>query len=90
MSHLQRVAHCHVSAMSGSAAQYAHWGVQIKKGHDLYLTGNKIAELFHAAVHEMWPDTGKEELKQYSAHSLCAWACVLLDEADKSPEYIKK
>ena len=32
----------------------------------------------------------KEELKRYSAHSLCVWACVLLDEAGKSPEYIKK
>ena len=32
----------------------------------------------------------KEELKRYSAHSLRVWAWVLLDEAGKSPEYIKK
>ena len=28
--------------------------------------------------------------KKYSAHSLRVWACVLLDEAGKSPEFIKK
>jgi hypothetical protein len=29
-------------------------------------------------------------LKQYSAHSLRVWACVLLNEAGKLPDYIKK
>jgi hypothetical protein len=29
-------------------------------------------------------------VQQYSAHSLQVWACVLLDEAGKSPDYIKK
>ena len=61
-----------------------------KRGKILYLTGNKIAELLRAAVREIRPDTSKEELKRYSAHSLRVWACVLLDEAGKSPEYIKK
>jgi hypothetical protein len=31
-----------------------------------------------------------DNLKKYSAHSFCVWACVLLDEVGKSPEYIKK
>jgi hypothetical protein len=61
-----------------------------KQGKTLYLTGNKIAELLRAAVRAIRPDTTKEELKRYSAHSLRVWACVLLDEAGKSPEYIKK
>jgi hypothetical protein len=56
----------------------------------LYLTGNKITELLRAAVHTIQPDTSKEDLKRYSTHSLRVWACVLLDEAGKSPEYIKK
>ena len=56
----------------------------------LYLTGNKIAKLLCAAVRTIRPDTSKEDLKRYSAHSLRVWACVLLDEAGKSPEYIKK
>jgi hypothetical protein len=31
-----------------------------------------------------------ENINWYSAHSLQVWACVLLDEAGKSPDYIKK
>ncbi len=61
-----------------------------KQGKTLYLTGNKIAELLRAAVRAIRLDTTKEELKRYSAHSLRVWACVLLDEVGKSPEYIKK
>ena len=36
------------------------------------------------------PDTTPDKLKRYSAHSLRVWACVLLDEAGKLPDYIKK
>jgi hypothetical protein len=35
------------------------------------------------------PVTTPDELKQYSAHSLRVWACVLLDEVGKLPDYIK-
>jgi hypothetical protein len=61
-----------------------------KKGKVIYLTGNKIAELLRKAVKEVRPDTTSDELKWYSAHSLRVWACVLLDEAGKLPDYIKK
>jgi hypothetical protein len=61
-----------------------------KKGKVIYLTGNKIAELLWKAVRKVHPDTTPDKLKQYSAHSLRLWACVLLDEAGKYPEYIKK
>ena len=37
----------------------------------------------------MRPNISKEEEQQYSAHLLQVWACVLLDEAGKSPDYIK-
>jgi hypothetical protein len=63
---------------------------KLKQGKTLYLTDNKIAELLRAVVRAIRPDTTKEELKRYSTHSLRIWACVLLDEAGKSPEYIKK
>ncbi len=63
---------------------------KLKQGKALYLTGNKIAELLHAAIRAIRLDKTKEELKRYSAHSPCIWACVLLNEAGKSPEYIKK
>jgi hypothetical protein len=61
-----------------------------KKGKVIYLTSNKIAELFWKAVKEVRPDTTLDKLKWYSAHSLRVWACILLDEAGKLPDYIKK
>jgi hypothetical protein len=61
-----------------------------KKGKVIYLTGYKIAELLRMAVKEVWPDTTLDELKRYSAHFLRVWACILLDEAGKLPDYIKK
>ncbi len=63
---------------------------RMKKGKSSYLTGNKIAELLWKAVKSIRPDTSSEDLKQYSAHSLRVWACVLLDEAGMPPDYIKK
>jgi hypothetical protein len=39
------------------------------------------------AVH---PNISKEEEQRYSAHLLLVWACVLLDEVGKLPDYIKK
>jgi hypothetical protein len=61
-----------------------------KKGKVIYLTGNKIAKLLRKAVKKVRPDTTLDKLKRYSAHSLRVWAWVLLDEAGKLPDYIKK
>ena len=61
-----------------------------KKGKSIYLTGNKIVEFLRKAVKSIRPDTSSEDLKQCSAHSLRVWAFVLLDEAGKPPDYIKK
>jgi hypothetical protein len=61
-----------------------------KKGKVIYLTGNKIAELFRKAIKKVRPDTTPNKLKRYSAHYLRVWACVLLDEVGKLPDYIKK
>ncbi len=61
-----------------------------KKGKVIYLIGNKIAKLLLKAVKEVWPDTTPDKLKWYSTHSLRVWACVLLDEVGKLPDYIKK
>ena len=52
--------------------------------------GNKITELHRKAVKSVWLDTTPEELKQYSAHSLRVWACILLNETGKLSDYIKK
>jgi hypothetical protein len=61
-----------------------------KKGKVIYLTGNKIAELLRKAVNKVCPNTTPVKLKQYSAHFLRVWACVLLDEAGKFLDCIKK
>ncbi len=61
-----------------------------KKGRIIYFTGNKIAELLPKAVKKVCPDTTPGKLKLYSAHFLRVWACVLLNEAGKLPDYIKK
>ena len=63
---------------------------RMKKGKSIYLTGNKIAELLRKTVKSVRPDTTSEDIKQYSAHSLRVWACVLLEKAGKPPDYIKK
>ncbi len=61
-----------------------------KKGKIIYLTGTKIAELLWKAIKKVRPDTTPDKLKRHSAHSLRVWACVLLNEAGKWPDYIKK
>jgi hypothetical protein len=61
-----------------------------KKGKVIYLTGNKIAELLWKAIKEVQPDTTPDKLKRYFTHSLRVWGCVLLDEAGKLPDYIKR
>jgi hypothetical protein len=62
----------------------------LKKDALAYITGSRIAILFWAMVRAVHPTISKEEEQQYSAHSLQVWACVLLDEAGKPPDYIKK
>ncbi len=61
-----------------------------KKDSLAYITGTRIAVLFRAASRAVRPTITKEEEQRYSAHLLQVWACVLLDEAGKSPDYIKK
>jgi lambda repressor-like predicted transcriptional regulator len=58
------------------------------KGTLKYLTGKRIAHLFREAVKAIHPKTSTSKLQRYSAHSLQVWACVLLDEAGMSPEFI--
>jgi hypothetical protein len=62
----------------------------LKKDALAYITGSRIAILFRAMARAMRPTISKEEEQRYSAHLLQVWACVLLDEAGKLPDYIKK
>lgn len=56
----------------------------------LYLTGNKVKTLIHRAIDNVNPTMSAEERQKYSAHSLRVWACVLLDQANKPPSFIKQ
>jgi hypothetical protein len=62
----------------------------MKKGQVNLPHWNKIAKLLWKAVKKCTPRHYSDELKWYSAHSLQVWACVLLDEAGKLPDFIKK
>ena len=54
-----------------------------------YLTGTRVAALYRQAAKAVNPRISKDDLSRYSAHSLRVWACVLLDEAGCTPEFIK-
>ena len=61
-----------------------------QKNSFAYITGSRVTALLRKAVRLVYPDKSKEELNKFSAHSFRVWACVLLDEAGKSPDFIKK
>jgi hypothetical protein len=61
-----------------------------KKDSLAYITGTRIAVLFRAAVRAVHPTITKDDEQQYYAHSMQVWACILLNEAGKLPNYIKK
>jgi hypothetical protein len=61
-----------------------------KKDSLAFITGTRISVLFRAAARAVHPTITKEDKQQYSAHSLQVWACVLLNEVGKLPDYIKK
>jgi hypothetical protein len=62
----------------------------LKKNAMAYITGSRMAFHFRAAAKAVRPNISKDDKQQYSAHSMRVWACVLLDEAGKSPDYINK
>ena len=49
-----------------------------------------MTEMIRKAVRKVYPDMPKEEVVKYSTHSIRVWACVSLDEARKSLDFIKK
>lgn len=48
------------------------------KGMWVYITGNKISELYHEIAKAIYPDITDEELAKFSAHSIRVMAAVLL------------
>ncbi len=61
-----------------------------KKTSLVYMAANRVATLIREAVKRERPDITTADGNKYSTHSLRVWACVFLDEAGKSPDYIRK
>ena len=59
-------------------------------GEVVYLTDKALTAFIRKVVKAVYPDISKEELMLYSCHSLRVWAAVLLHEAGKLPDFIKK
>ena len=64
------------------------WHATSTRKKRVYLTSKRVAALFREAAKAIHPNMSKDKLLRYSAHSLQVWACVLLDEAGMSPEFI--
>ena len=54
-----------------------------------YLTGSKIAEILQSVAKTTHLDMTPDKISRISSHSGRVWAVVLLDEAGKSPDFIK-
>ena len=54
------------------------------------VTHSKVTEIMRKAVKTVYPGISKKDLAMYSCHSIRVWACVCLDKADMSPDFIKK
>jgi hypothetical protein len=59
------------------------------QGQTKYLTESKIAEILQSVAKTAHPDMTPDEISRISSHSGRVWAVVLLDEAGKSPDFIK-
>jgi hypothetical protein len=66
-----------------AARQYARWLLSHKENI-------LVATLIREVVKREPPGITTANQNKYSAHSLHVWACVFLDEARKSPNYIRK
>ncbi len=49
----------------------------------------KIADILQAVAAFTHPDLTPDEIKRFSSHSGRVWAVILLDQAGKSPDFIK-
>jgi hypothetical protein len=59
------------------------------QGVTKYLTASKIAKVFLSVAKVCHPDLMKDEIMQFTSHSIRVWAVVLLDEAGMNADLIK-
>jgi hypothetical protein len=61
-----------------------------KDGKMKYLTAKDMTAYIRDVAKSVHPNLTKAQLAKYSCHSIRVWACVLLFEAGKKGDYIKK
>ena len=61
-----------------------------KNGKKVYLTSRALTNYIRDVAKAVHPTLSKKELMKFSCHSIRVWACVLLHEAGKKGDYIKK
>ncbi len=59
------------------------------QGITKYLTASKIAEVLQSFAQICHPDLTRDEIMQFTLHSIRVWAVVLLDEARMNADFIK-
>ena len=65
-------------------------GFYMESGKVKYLTGRRVNAYFKQVAQKVYPDITKTKLSQYSSHMWRVTACVLLQQAGKNEDYIKK
>ena len=65
-------------------------GFYTEKGRVKYITGRKFNLYLKDVAQKIYPDITPKELSQFSAHMWRVTACVLLQQAGKDSDYIKK
>jgi hypothetical protein len=61
-----------------------------KKGRKVYLTSTTLTKYIRDVARSAHPNMSHVEIQRFSCHSIRVWACVLLHEAGKKGDYIKK
>jgi hypothetical protein len=61
-----------------------------KNGKTVYLTAKDLTDYIRNVARSVHPTMPESEIMKFSCHSIRVWACVLLHEAGKDGEYIKK
>jgi hypothetical protein len=60
-----------------------------KQGITKYLTRNKILDVLQSIARTVHPDLSEDEIKRFSPHLGRVWVLVLLDEAGRTPDFMK-
>jgi hypothetical protein len=61
-----------------------------RNGQKVYLTSAALTRYIRDVARTVHPNMSQTDIQKFSCHSIRVWACVLLHEAGKKGDYIKK